>query len=131
VIAFDTNVLVRLLVKDDEEQTKRAAKALREAEDRGEKVFVGDIVLAELEWVLEAAYSVPRDRIHGALHLLATDDRFQFESRRRILSALDLYAKGRADLSDLLLTLTAAESGARRLLTFDRILAREENVSLL
>lgn len=55
MIGFDTNLLVRLMVEDDEPQLRRARQLVQEATERDEPIFIGDIVLSELEWVLDAA----------------------------------------------------------------------------
>lgn len=51
--AVDTNVLVRLLVRDDDAQGK-ASQRLFATED----IFIPDTVLLETEWVLRAAFDL-------------------------------------------------------------------------
>ena len=48
MIGLDTNVLVRYLVEDDEEQAARAAAFIEGISDRGEKLYVPHVVLCEL-----------------------------------------------------------------------------------
>ena len=92
---------------------------------------MGDVVLAELEWVLESAYSVPRTRILEAVQTLVSDPRFEFEDRSRIERALGEYQKGKGDLSDYLLGQRAQSMQARTIFTFDRTLRDEACFSLL
>ena len=120
MIAFDTNVLVRLLVADDPRQARRARELVVTAAERGERVLIGDIVLCELEWVLESAYKVPRREIAAAVAALDADERFCFENAERVRRALEHYLSSRADLSDLLLGLRASAAGAGTTHTFDR-----------
>jgi len=47
VIALDTNILIRLLVRDDPGQTALAERLLQEAADAGEQCFISDPVLCE------------------------------------------------------------------------------------
>ncbi|NOZ78976.1 MAG: type II toxin-antitoxin system VapC family toxin [Acidobacteria bacterium] len=131
MIALDTNVLVRILIEDNPKQVAAAAEAVEGAVERGEKILIGDIVLAELEWVLDSAYGVPRERIHGAMLALLEDERFVFEDRRRVVSALDRYRFGRGDLSDFLLGFSARDHGASAVLTFDKALRKEVPFLLL
>ena len=131
MIAFDTNVLVRLLVEDYLRQLATARKTLQLAADNEELVFLGDVVLAELEWVLESAYSVPRTRILEAVQRLVSDPRFEFEDRSRIERALGEYQKGKGDLSDYLLGQRAESVQARTTFTFDRALRGETSFTLL
>jgi len=54
---------VRLLVRDDEEQFRRAELAFRRATAAG-GAWVGGIVLVEVSWVLRVAYErCPRSRV--------------------------------------------------------------------
>ena len=131
MIGVDTNLLVRVLVEDDPEQLKRARKLMNGAAERSETAFVADIVLAELEWVLEDAYDVPRTRILQALQAIAASKRFEFEDRRRVLEALELYQNGKAELSDYLIGLSGSQHGASTTYTFDRELRDDERFTLL
>ena len=69
MIAFDTNVLVRVLVGDDPAQTKKAERAFAE-HAKGDGVFVSLVVLAEIGWVLSVAYQWDRATIHDRLSRL-------------------------------------------------------------
>jgi predicted nucleic-acid-binding protein len=122
MIAFDTNLIVRLMVEDDAAQTRRARGILEGAAERGEKVLVTDIVLSEIEWVLDTVYKVPRARILAAVQDLAADERFTFEDRSRMTAALGLFQKGKGDLADYLLGLRGEGRGASTTYTFDRAL---------
>lgn len=120
MIGFDTNIVVRLMVEDDEAQVRLARKLLEGAAESNESVFISDIVLSELEWVLESAYKVPRLRILAAVNELVADERFCFEDRMRVTSALNLYQQGKGDLADYLLGIRGDDAGARTTFTFDR-----------
>ena len=131
MIGLDTNVLVRILVEDDEIQLKRARKLLEDAAEHREVVFISDIVLSELEWVLEDAYKVPRRRILQSLQALVASEPFDFEDRSRLVRALELYQEGKGDLSDYLIGLRASGRGARTTYTFDRTLRDDERFTFL
>ena len=125
MIAFDTNLLVRIMVEDDPMQAARVRSLLEKSAEQDESIFVSDIVLCELEWVLESAYGVPRRRICAAIGALLADSLFCFEDSGRVAEALNLYQLGKADLSDHLLGLTAEAAGTRTTYTFDRALGRD------
>ncbi len=64
--AFDTNVLVRLLVRDDEDQGRRAELAWRSA-IAGGGAWITTVVLVEVAWVLRVAYKFDRATTAAAL----------------------------------------------------------------
>lgn len=129
MVAFDTNVIVRLLVGDDPAQTKKAEKAfLEHTADAG--VFVSLVVIAEVAWVLDAAYEWDRTTIHARLQRLVRTRNVRVEELELVEAALDEYAQGKAQLADYLI-LGVARAEASGLLTFDRKLARSPGVTLL
>ena len=56
MIALDTNVLVRFLVRDDEKQAQIVYARFKQAESAREVLFVSLLVVLETIWVLESAY---------------------------------------------------------------------------
>ena len=73
----------------------------------------------------------PRSRILQTLQAIVGSERFEFEDRRRVLGALELYQKGKAELSDYLIALNGTERGASTTYTFDRGLRDDERFTLL
>ena len=62
MISVDTNVIVRLLTKDDLEQFQRSLKLFQE-----KNIFICDTVILETEWVLRFAYKFSPLKIYQAL----------------------------------------------------------------
>jgi predicted nucleic-acid-binding protein len=129
VVAFDTNVLVRVLVGDDPTQTQRAERAFLE-HARGEGIFVPMVVFAELAWVLAAAYQWDRSTICGRLSRLVRTRGVTLEELELVEEALRQYATGPSDFADYLIVGKAKGVGAT-LLTFDKRLGRAKGVRLL
>jgi predicted nucleic-acid-binding protein len=114
MIAIDTNVLVRLIVADDPEQTRRARALASDG-----PMFVPVTVILETEWVLRALYEIPADDITRALRL--TLDTTTVEDRPVVERALDRLARG-LDLADALHLVRS--SAADAFATFDTKLVR-------
>lgn len=122
MIALDTNALVRLLVDsaDAPEQSARVRALVADAERMGRRVYVGDVVLAELVWVLTRAMRVSRDGVLAAIESLLATPVFAFEDAEGISIALMETAVGGPGLADLLIVRAARRAGAEALYTFDR-----------
>ncbi len=125
MIALDTNVLVRFLVKDDEDQHRRAVALLREGLADGETFFVPDVVLAEVVWVLSARYRFIRTEISVAMGSLLSAEGLDFESAERCYRALARFDAGRGGFADYLISERATDAGCEVTATFDRMLLRE------
>ena len=123
--ALDTNVLVRYLVEDDREQSERAATLIDGALDTGEPLFVPQLVLAELVWVLTRAYDFRRPEIGDFVRRLAHARQLVIEDIDDVHRALDAYTRGKADFADYLIVERAHRAGCEGLVTFDRRLLDE------
>ena len=112
MIALDTNILVRCPTLDEPGQVP-AAKALP---SYANGVFVAKTVLLELEWVLRAAYKLPRPVIQSALVKLLGLANLSVESPGQVSQALLGYSQG-LDFADALhLFASATDEG---FFTFD------------
>ena len=130
MVAFDTNVVVRLLVGDEPVQTRKADAALR-AHAPSEGVFISLLVLVETAWVLGQVYGLDRDEVGRRLSSLVRTQGIMVEEPSLVLDALDEVEKGGHDLADVLIAHVARREGAVPILTFDRKLARMPDVRLL
>lgn len=131
MIALDTNVLVRFLVRDDQRQARRARVLIEGAASAGDGCLVTSPVLCELEWVLEGVYHASRADIADTLRDLLTTPPFVVEDDALVRRALASYIKGKADLSDYLLGQLGRAGGARTTYTFDRALRNVEGFTVL
>lgn len=122
MIGLDTNVLVRFLVRDDEEQHRRAVDLLRRGVDEGETFFVGEIVLAEVVWVLASRYRCGRDEIAGVVRQLTEVQELVLESTDRVVRALRAFERGKGGFADYLIAERARDAGCSSVATFDRAL---------
>ncbi len=122
MIGIDTNVLVRYLVEDDARQTAEAARLMEGAAAEGEAIFISQIVICELVWVLSIAYEMPRREIAYLLHQLRRAATVTLEAADEVQRALTSFENGRGDLADYLIAERAISNGCRSIATFDRAL---------
>lgn len=129
--ALDTNVIVRVLLRDDQTQARRAAALLQEAEEQGSSFLLTDAVVLELIWVLQSVYALTRPEVLDALELLADLPVLKLQSHDAVRRVVSAGRVGSTDLADLFIGLTAAAHGCERTLTFDRRLARSDLFALV
>src|SRR5271166_5143751 len=117
--AVDTNVLVRLVTRDDHAQV-RVAEAFVE---RG--AWVSHVVLAELTWVLASAYELDHAAVATAVDMLLRHRSLTIQDGDVVLAALDVYRrKPSLGFSDCLVLEVARKAGHTPLGTFDRSLGK-------
>ncbi len=115
MIALDTNVLVRVITRDDPKQAEVAAAMMR-----GGDLWLPKTVLLELVWVLAYTYQLERPRIVLALSKLLGLPHLRVEDALGVARAVRWYEQG-MDFADALHL--ASSPGAAELVTFDRKLA--------
>lgn len=125
--AIDANVLVRVLVKDDLKQSKKALAFIQQ----NSPVFIGAIVLVESIWVLESCYQIKKPELITILESLFRVKQFEVEHIDACLVALKEYAVSNADFSDCLIGAVAQEQGCELTVTFDKKAAKSVFFALL
>lgn len=96
MLAVDTNVIVRLLVRDDLKQFRRAQSLVD-----SQPVFVAVTVILETEWVLRGIYGFGAEEVADALRGFAGLPNVTVENGQGVANALEL-AKAGFDFADAL-----------------------------
>ena len=130
MIALDTNVLIRYLVRDDVEQAE-AARSLLESLTVNRPGYICREVSVEIVWVLERAYGYSRDQIATILEELVATEELIIEAADDVGRAASSYRAGDAGFSDLMILAAAERVGAHSLYTFDQKAARLEGATLV
>jgi len=124
--AVDTNVLVRLITRDDGEQTQAAEKFIAKG------AWISHLVLAETSWVLGSVYDRSREEIASAVEMLLNHEHLTVQDHEVIEAAVDKFRRHkRVSFSDVLVLEIARKSGHTPLGTFDRDLAKLEGAEHL
>ena len=124
--AVDTNVLVRLLTRDD----ARQVTAAEEFVSRG--AWVSHLVLAEAIWVLGSVYDLRAAAIARAVEMLLNHKDLTLEDADIVEAALDDYRKKPSlSFSDCVVLEAARKAGHLPLGTFDRDLGKLEGARYL
>ncbi len=131
MIALDTNIIVRFLVRDDAKQAQLVYERFKMAEILDERLFITLVVILEIIWVLESAYDMPRNSILDALDDLRQMPIFEFENDHVLDLLLSSGRNTNIDLSDLLIAHTAECSACDALLTFDKKASKHPFIELL
>ncbi len=120
MIAVDTNIIVRFLVRDDEKQAETVRRRLKQAERDRERLLIPLLVVLETIWVLESAYDKSRDEILSAFRDMRQMPVFHFEADSVVEQWLANGAIFRADLADILIAQSARSTGCDNGITFDK-----------
>ena len=111
----DANVVLRYMLRDDDALYPTAERTMREG------AYLLPEVLAEIVYVLQGVYSVPRTELASQLQLLV--DEMQAEHPEVFKSALELFGSSKLDFVDCLLVTYNNHLGDK-VASFDRKLNR-------
>ena len=113
--AVDTNVLVRLLARDDVKQAAVAEQFVAKG------AWVSHVVLVETTWVLASVYARTASQIAEAIALLLEHETLALQDPDVVASALaQLRRKPSLGFSDCLILEIARKAGHLPLGSFDR-----------
>jgi len=117
--AVDTNVLVRLVTRDDTKQAARAEDFVSSG------AWVSHLVLAETTWVLSAVYELDASSIARALEMLLNHEALSIQDPDVARAALGHFQRKPAlGFSDCLILEVARAAGHIPVGTFDRDLGK-------
>jgi len=126
MLAVDTNVLVRLLARDDAKQAVAADQLVAKG------AWVSHLVLAETIWVLDGVYARAPAQLAAAIELLLAHETLVLQDADTVGAALAHFrAKPALGFSDCLVLEIARHAGHLPLASFDRALAKLSGVQKL
>jgi predicted nucleic-acid-binding protein len=117
--AVDTNVLVRLLTRDDARQATAADTFVANG------AWVSHLALVEATWVLDSVYALPPSRIARAVEMLLDHRELVMQDAETVAAALVLFReRPKLGFADCMMLETARRAGHLPLGTFDQKLGR-------
>ena len=113
--AVDTNVLVRLITRDDAKQVAVAEAFVAKG------AWVPHLAIAEATWVLASVYNRDSDAVATAVEMLLNHEHLTVQDAEAVAAAVAQFrAQPRVGFSDCLMVEIARKAGHTPLGTFDR-----------
>jgi predicted nucleic-acid-binding protein len=126
VRSVDTNVLVRLITRDDAKQVTAAEAFVAHG------AWVPHLALAEATWVLASVYDRGPEAIVTAIEMLLNHQHLTLQDSDAVAAAVERFRRRpAAGFSDCLILEVARKAGHVPLGTFDRDLGRLDGAEKL
>jgi predicted nucleic acid-binding protein len=116
----DTNILVRHLTGDPPDQARRATRYLKKADE----LLLPDLIAAEVVYVLESYYEVPRAQVAETLRAILAFPAIRVVDADLLRRAIEVYEVHRIDFADAYLVASAERTGVGVVASFDRAIDR-------
>lgn len=124
--AVDTNILVRIIARDDPKQLAAAETFIA----RG--AWVSTLVLAETAWVLASVYELEHDEIATVIEMLLAHEHLSVQDAEVVAAALEHYRENPSlGFTDCLVLELARKAGHLPLGTFDKRLSKLDDAERL
>ena len=130
MIGIDTNILVRYFTQDDLEQAKIVEQIIDTHATAPNSLFINNIVMCELIWVLERGYKYSREAISNVIKQMLSTEEFAFENQKLLWLSLNQYIHSHLDFADALIAEINKELGCSITLTFDKGATKASNFKL-
>lgn len=126
MIGADTNLMVRFLTRDIEEQAQKVKSLL----EKGEILYINETVLTELYWVLTNVYDYPKSKFIQGIDQIINTEGFIFFDDQIINESIADFVNSSAGFNDCLIHQMNKARGYKTL-TFDKKASKLKGMKLL
>lgn len=120
MVFVDTNYFLRFLLKDIEEQARKAAELFEKGALGKIQLFTSTIVFFEVYWVLSSSYAKEKSQVIPLLLDILSMDYIQFENGHLLGETLHIFEKNTLSLVDSFNLVFAQANSASSFATFDK-----------
>ena len=128
---LDTNVLVRMLLRDDRRQARAAEAAIDAALSAGGPLLVSLLAIMGTEWVLRSRGRLDKPAIVRTFKSLLEARDLSVENEDVLEQALHTYENSNTDFADCLMLARYLRIGCVSMLTFDARAAKLAGAELI
>ena len=116
---IDTNIFIRFLTNDIPKKADACEHIFREAAEKHERFFTTEMVIAEIIWVLESYYELPKKEVQEMVEKILITPFLLCPQKDIILSALNLYGDKNIDYIDAYNASVLKEQGIKTVYSYD------------
>lgn len=115
----DANIFIRYLTNDVPEKADACEELFKRAIEKRETLFTTDLVIAEIVWVLESFYELPKKEVQDKVEKILNTPHLVCPHKELILNALTIYSEKNIDYIDAVNAFTLKDKGIRELYSYD------------
>lgn len=116
---IDTNILIRILVKDDDIKRKACEKLLEKAKRKEVILYILPVAIIEIVWVLEKYYKLDKNVIRELVEAILNTPELKCEMEGVFKEAIKSYEEKNIKFADAVMGYWGIERGFSIVYTFD------------
>jgi predicted nucleic-acid-binding protein len=131
MIGLDTNVILRYLLQDNPDQTRKANRIVDRQLNEQAPGFISLVTVLEIVWVLRSLLKRNPSQIASHLESLLAADSLEVQNEQQVFEAVFALKRGTGEFEDALIGALNARAGCTHTLTFDRKATRLPHFQLI
>jgi predicted nucleic-acid-binding protein len=131
MIGLDTNIVVRLAVRDNMRQVAAIATLLNQQLALNQPCLISIPVILEAAWVLKTTYDYSKSALLNWLDALLASEQFFIANEKTIREAIATFRTQKLDFADALIAAVNSEHGCTQTITFDKTAIKSGLMSAL
>ena len=115
----DTNIIIRLAVKDDDQQRKACIRLLERARNKELILYILPIAVLETVWILEKFYKLPKKNVRDFIEALLNTPEIICDMENVFKQAIAVYEEKNIKFADAVMGCWGLEKGIADVFTYD------------
>lgn len=116
---IDTNVLLRLLIKDDDVKRKACERLLEKAQAKDVALYILPVAILEIVWVLEKYYKLDKKTVRELAEAILNTPELKIEIEGVFRDALAVYEEKNIKFADAVMGHWGKEKDISTVYTYD------------
>jgi len=131
LVYADTNIFVRYLTGELADLSEKVYKFFKELESGKYRLFVCDLVVSELVYVLENVFDLPKKEICEKVKILMINNNIILENTQIIFKTLDIYRDLNVNFVDAYIYCHSTKNGVNKYFSFDNNFRKFKDIELI
>lgn len=115
----DTNIIIRIAVKDDEKQKEACIKLLDQAKNKELTLYLLPVAVLETVWMLEKYYKLPKKEVREFVEALFNTPGIACDMEHIFKEAIKVYEEKNIKFADAVMGFWGLEKGITDIFTYD------------
>ena len=116
---IDTNIIIRLAVKDDDKQRESCMRLLEKAKDKKLTLYILPVAVLETVWILEKYYKLPKKEVRDFVEALLNTPEIICDMENVFKRAIAVYEEKNIKFTDAVMGYWGLEKGINEVFTYD------------
>lgn len=131
IVYADTNIFLRYLTNEPAGLSERVSSFFNEMELGKYKLFVCDLVVSELVYVLEKVFEIPKKEICEKVKILMLKKNVVLENSQIIFKTLEVYRDFNINFVDAYIYSHSSGNGVKKYFSFDNHFKKFSDIELV